>query len=229
MVHQLACQFPWLSECSSPGDLTSYELHGEFGKGLCRRIVTGVLGEAEIEQAFDYLKDLAMSTTAHRLETRLQAHSRLYAVFAAILTESDAPIEAVRSRLEMKALSMFEELQESHQVIRSIFDRFPRFSEHADMADIEHYGILGQFALYLRDGISQRTLDDEEVDHAFSLLNEMGAIAERNEEMETLLTVGILEILTDTDESIRLSREKLKGKSLSSFEEAVEFWKSPKD
>ena len=123
---------------------------------------------------------------------------------------------------------MFEDLQESHHLIRSIFDRFPRFREHADMADIEHYGVLGQFALYLRDGVSQGTLEDGEVDHAFSFLNEMGAIAERNEEMETLLKIGVLEILTDTDDSISASREKLEGKALSSFEEAIDFLTSPK-
>ncbi len=227
MVHPLLQQLPWLSERSDLDEAALYGLHGQLGTRLCRAIVTGCLSESQIGQGFGYLKHLAQDLAAPMIACRLEAHSLLYAVFAAILTESDAPIEAVRSRLEMKALSMFEELQESHQVIRSTFDRFPRFSERADMGDIEHYGILGQFALYLRDGISQRVLANEEVDNAFSFLNEMGVIAERNEEMETLLKIGVLEILTDTDESISVSREKLEGKALSSFEEAIEYLMSP--
>ncbi len=59
-------------------------------------------------------------------------------------------------------------------VISSLLAECPSF---AKLADIEEgaYSILGDFAIYLRDGIANNTLKTDDLENAFFFLNKMGA------------------------------------------------------
>ncbi len=60
-------------------------------------------------------------------------------------------------------------------VVSSLLAECPSF---AKLADVEEgvYSILGDFAIYLRDGITNRTLQADDLEDAFSFLNKMGPV-----------------------------------------------------
>lgn len=87
------------------------------------------------------------------------------------------------------------------------------------------YSIAGDFAIALRDGIVEKTLSEEQINHAFAALNRIGQIEDF--EVQNLLTMGALEILTDDAASIRTARQKLNGRALELFEDIKLFWHGP--
>jgi len=100
----------------------------------------------------------------------------------------------------------------------------PDLEVHSDPAESEYFN-AGNFAIWLRDGIVDRSLPEEKVDQAFGALNQIGAVDDN--EIQNQLAVGVLEILTDDPASVRAARQKLKGRALELFEIVKEFWQGP--
>lgn len=98
------------------------------------------------------------------------------------------------------------------------------FGGFDSIVDIDEgvYDALGDFAIYLRDGINKELLSDEECQEAFKLMNTMGA--SNNLEVQNLLVVGILEILTDEDNVAALVKRRLKGPAAELFERVLAGW-----
>ncbi len=106
-------------------------------------------------------------------------------------------------------------------VISTLLAECPSF---AKLADIEEgtYSVLGDFAIYLRDGITNNTLQADGLESAFAFLNKMGASDDL--EVQNQLVVGILEILADTDESTSAAKRKLEGRALELFNRTLSGW-----
>lgn len=105
-----------------------------------------------------------------------------------------------------------------NEVISFLLKESPKFAASVDLEE-GPYSILDDFALYICDGITNDTFEADELDRAFNFLNEMGSSG--NIEVQNLLVVGVLEILTDTSESINISKQKLTGQALQLFEQAL--------
>ncbi|NKC15797.1 MAG: hypothetical protein GKR94_27435 [Gammaproteobacteria bacterium] len=91
-------------------------------------------------------------------------------------------------------------------VISSLLAECPSF---AKLADIEEgaYSILGEFAIYLRDGITKNALQADDLENAFSFLNKMGASDDL--EVQNQRVVGVLEILdTSKNYEFHASRKR---------------------
>lgn len=111
----------------------------------------------------------------------------------------------------------------SKSSIPLLLKEFPAFAAQVDVDDEEYY-ILGEFAIYLRDGIVNSTFESEELAHAFRFLNRMGA--SNDSEVQNQLVVGVLEILADTDQSIQVVRMHLEDRALELFERTLRGWKN---
>jgi len=107
------------------------------------------------------------------------------------------------------------------KVIPFIRSEFPCFDNIADM-DEGIYSALGDFAIYLRNGISNKTLTDSDLRKAFKVLNKMGRAEDL--EVKNLLVVGIFEILTDNDEVTEVVKCSLEGESGELFERVLAGW-----
>src|SRR4030066_219645 len=103
-------------------------------------------------------------------------------------------------------------------MLMAVPDRNSKFVEIGDGP----YSILGDFAIYLRDGIKKDEIQKDELDRAFNFLNEMGASDDI--EVQNQLVVGVLEIMADTDESVSVAKQNLKGKALELFERTLSGW-----
>ena len=223
VVRSLLRQFPWFSVQASLKYTNPYTMHGQFGACLYQGIASGALGAEEIDEAFAYLNKLGVSDA-----DEVSAWDLLCLALVELFREIPEPRRIAEEKLEGEALRVLREVEEGQRVIGHLLEQFPSFADRADLKNQGRYGVLGRFGTYLQDGVSNGTFDDRKIDRAFVFLNEMGTIAEHNRVVANLLGVGILEILTDTDESIRVAREKLQGRAASIFEEMVAFWKGPK-
>ena len=118
---------------------------------------------------------------------------------------------------------------QTQEVASTVLGRFPEFAQSPYMEGMEGlevegpYVVLGGFALYLMNGLEERTLSLEEVERAFEFLNEVGEIPDSD--VQNMLAVGALEILTDYEWSVEAARTHLRGRALESFEEMYRFWK----
>ena len=84
------------------------------------------------------------------------------------------------------------------------------------------YDALGDFAIYLRDGINDESLSDEKCQEAFKIMNTMGA--SNNLEVQNFLVVGIFEILTDEDDVVASVKRGLIGPAAEMFERVLIGW-----
>ena len=107
--------------------------------------------------------------------------------------------------------------ENTKSIIFVLAAKCPWFSESIDL-DEDPYSVLGDFAIYLRDGMA----NERELDDAFDFLNTMGATDDT--EVQNQLVVGVLEILADTDRSIAMAKKKLKDKSLELFDRTLSGW-----
>ncbi len=103
-------------------------------------------------------------------------------------------------------------------VIPELFSTFPELSHFLDK-DEGTYCILGDFGLYLRDGITENTIDNNALNKAFDFLNALGK--SDDPEVQNLLGVGVLEILTDRNKTIQVSKKMLKGQALEIFNKTI--------
>lgn len=79
------------------------------------------------------------------------------------------------------------------------------------------YNVFGDVGLQLRD----RSLSEADEACVFSHLNDM---AESDLETRNLLVAAVLEILTDTPESVELARKHLNEPARRLFEKTLEIW-----
>ena len=85
---------------------------------------------------------------------------------------------------------------------------FPCFINEMKPDDLQPYMLFGDFGIYIRDYINNGDYDENELGKMFDFLNEMGNSPD--EEVQNLLTVGVLEIITDSSAAIMLARKKLR-------------------
>jgi hypothetical protein len=100
-------------------------------------------------------------------------------------------------------------------IIAELLEEFPDFAKSVDTEEGTFY-ILGRFGSYLRDGITNDTIQVDELNHAFDFLNQM-AVSD-DPRVQNQLIVGVLEILTDDPKVAEIAKKKLKNKALEFFE-----------
>ncbi|MBO0754557.1 MAG: GNAT family N-acetyltransferase, partial [Bradyrhizobiaceae bacterium] len=101
--------------------------------------------------------------------------------------------------------------------IRTLLQNCPFLIGRVDLSEGPYY-IVTQTAISVRDG----KLSDAEAASVFAHLNKM---AELDEDTENLLVVGILEVLTDTSQSIERTRVGLNGGAARFlFERVLKGW-----
>nr|VFK79386.1 MAG: hypothetical protein BECKSD772D_GA0070982_104711 [Candidatus Kentron sp. SD] len=110
---------------------------------------------------------------------------------------------------------------EPNGLVSLLWEKCPSFAEFIDLEE-GPYSVLGDFAIHLRDGITNDTLSVDEVDNAFRFLNTMGD--SDNSEIQNQLVVGVLEILADTGKSCSVANLKLRGRALALFERTRSGW-----
>lgn len=116
--------------------------------------------------------------------------------------------------------SFNSELKPEH-VLAYIQEEMPRFNDIVDLDD-GVYSALGDFAIYLRDGIAERSIPELELKAAFMIMNAMGEAEDL--EVNNLLVVGMLEILTDVDVVADVVKKGLEGKAEEFFSRVLSGW-----
>lgn len=86
------------------------------------------------------------------------------------------------------------------------------------------YVVLGDLAILLRDQINLGRYSESELNAIFEFLNRLGL--SENTEVQNQLVVGVLEILTDSTECIKICRQRLKGSALQLFERTINGWQA---
>ena len=109
----------------------------------------------------------------------------------------------------------------SEDTIDILVSRFPKFAKSADL-DEGPYSVLGDFAIYVCDGIESESIATPDLDKIFAFLNELGSSGDI--EVQNQLVVGVLEILTDTDKCVDAARQRLRGQALQFFERVLVGW-----
>lgn len=86
------------------------------------------------------------------------------------------------------------------------------------------YVILGDFAIYLRDGIVDGSFSDEELSRFFCALNTLGS--SDDVEVHNQLVVGVLEILSDYATTVAVANARLDGRAAEMFNRVLRGWRS---
>jgi len=105
---------------------------------------------------------------------------------------------------------------------KRLLSDFPVFIQKMEPDDLQPYMLFGDFGIYIRDLLESGVFKQSEVDAIFMFLNEMGESSD--EQVHNLLTVGVLEIITDSSTAATLTRKYLKGQALKDFNMISEFW-----
>lgn len=111
---------------------------------------------------------------------------------------------------------------EIEKFIQILLKDFPNFINKMKPDDFQPYMLFGDFGIYIRDLIDCGNYNENEIDKIFEFLNEMGKSSD--EEVQNLLTVGVLEIVTDSNKAVLLAREKLKGTALEDLILIQKYW-----
>ena len=109
----------------------------------------------------------------------------------------------------------------SDNIAELLKQRFPKFADEIEFDD-GPYTALGDFALHLRDGFDADSFSPDELRDIFQFLGELGESSDS--EIQNLLVVAVLEVLTDSDKAIELSRQQLKGTALGLLERVLSGW-----
>jgi hypothetical protein len=108
------------------------------------------------------------------------------------------------------------------KLVIDLLKNFPKFVRKMQPDDLQPFMLFGDFGIYIRDIIDSSACDMIELDEIFSFLNEMG---ESDDDLvHNLLTVGVLEIITDSKKATRIAKKNLKGQALSDLELIEKFW-----
>ncbi len=109
------------------------------------------------------------------------------------------------------------------EIISFIRTEFPLFDSIVDTNE-GMYDVLGNFAIFLRNGISENSLSDIELKQVFKVMNTMGSAKEL--EVKNLLVVGIFEILTDVDKVVEVVKSGLEGEAAELFQRVLVGWRN---
>lgn len=105
---------------------------------------------------------------------------------------------------------------------KELLSDFPDFVREMQPDDIQPFMLFGDFGIYLRDGIENDSFDELQLQKIFNFLNKIGEST--NDEVHNLLTVGVFEILTDSEKVVKMAKLKLKGDALKDFEMIKIYW-----
>lgn len=113
------------------------------------------------------------------------------------------------------------------QAVKALLDTLPEFaSTDAEWSPNLPYDVYGEFALYI-SGLTREPIADRrsELKRAFDFINLLSE--EGDDQVQNLVQVAILEILTDYRESVAAARALLSPRPLEWFEEMLSGWLKP--
>lgn len=103
-----------------------------------------------------------------------------------------------------------------------LMNRFPEFVAKMQPDDIQPFMLFGDFGIYIRDLIESKKYTTKALHEIFDFLNEMGQ--SESEEVQNLLTVGVLEILTDSAKAMEVANQQLYGEALKNLQAIKQYW-----
>jgi len=103
-----------------------------------------------------------------------------------------------------------------------LLKNFTEFVDEMEPDDLQPYMLFGDFAIYIRNLIDNGSYNEVELNKIFTFLNEMGEC--HDEDVHNLLTVGILEIIIDSNKATMLAKQNLKGEALKDLNLSHKFW-----
>lgn len=109
-------------------------------------------------------------------------------------------------------------------LMNKLIKEFPEFYNSQDYVvdDLMPYSVFGDFAIYLQDGLEKNDVSQITLDKAKRFMNSMAN--SENVEINNLLVVGILEILTDKKISVDWVKSNLNEKACAYFERVMKGW-----
>jgi len=105
--------------------------------------------------------------------------------------------------------------------LKRILKEFPEFTKEMN-PDIYAYDIFGDFGIYIRNKIDSNSISEIDLVRIFNFLNEMGE--SEDDKVQNLLTVGVLEILTDSQTAMKIAKQHLKNKALKNLISIYKYW-----
>lgn len=105
---------------------------------------------------------------------------------------------------------------------KKLLINFPGFTNDIKPDDMQPYMLFGDLGIYIRNKIDEDDISKEDLISIFSLLNEMGEA--NDDDVHNLLTVGVLEILTDSEKVKEISKQYLKGEALKNLDLIDNYW-----
>jgi len=112
--------------------------------------------------------------------------------------------------------------QDIEAIMKKLIEEFPDFISKIQPDDMQPYMLFGDFGIYIRNGIDNNYFNEAELARIFNFLNVMGSSTQ--DEIHNLLTVGVLEILTDSKMAVKIAKNKLTAGALEDFNAIEKFW-----
>jgi hypothetical protein len=117
---------------------------------------------------------------------------------------------------------MAEIIFDNEQLIKILVENIPEFKELITPEfEFSAYIIFGDFGIFLRDKILERSDNEGLINRSFGLLNML--IEQGDEKIIQMLRVTTFEILTDNPQTIAISKQYLKGKAVDIFLQVITF------
>lgn len=113
------------------------------------------------------------------------------------------------------------QLVPDHDVIKQLNEAVPEIA--AQIAPGEGpYSTLSNFALILRDGVTNDSISPETLAKAFDFINTTSEFADI--ELQNQLVVGIFELLSDSEKVREVATTQLRDPALSLFQRTIKGW-----
>jgi|LakMenEpi03Aug12_release.lakeMendotaPanAssembly.Ray.scaffolds.fasta_scaffold1441916_1 hypothetical protein len=113
---------------------------------------------------------------------------------------------------------------DNEQLVKILVENIPEFKGLISPEfEFSAYIIYGDFGIFLRDKIMERSDSEGFSNRSFGLINML--IEQGDEKIIQMLRVTTFEILTDYNETISASRKYLKGDALKVFLDVLAFIK----
>ena len=108
-----------------------------------------------------------------------------------------------------------------HNVSKLLFKRFPELKDKILLKEI-NYGVFGEFAEIIDEGISFKELDEVRLSQYYEFLNEIGE--SKDDQLINLLEVAVFEGLICSYYTINASKKYLKGNALILYEKVLNIY-----
>lgn len=110
-------------------------------------------------------------------------------------------------------------------IITQLFENFPDFKRkmNYDVDELLPYNVIGDFALDFQNDYLNLRLTSLEVNKFFNFANQMADSDDKV--IQNIFVVEILEILSDKDETIKISQEKLNKNGKYMLQKVLRGWK----